>query len=216
MRTENTSLGLDKVYRGEALGLISTIILILSTLALGIVGIGAASADTGVTLTEDVEAALGISFLVVVLFIFAGLILALIGFIKQLKGFKQIGIDNSTFKTAFWFTIFCVVLTFSANIFGEKVPFLATISDDLTSFLDVAVAYYVVKGCIELFKDTPLEKSGRSLMKWVFALGIARVLCNCLSGMKGGMVLIFGALELVITVIFYIFYLNYLSKAKDA
>ena len=213
MRTENTKTGLEKVFRGEALGLVADVILILSTIAVGIVGLGAAAADT---LTETAEASFGIAFLAAGILVIVGMILALVSFFKQLKGLKLVGNDNGTFKTAFWFVIFSLVLTFVANLLGEKLPLFASVAGGFAALVDLGVAYYVVKGCTELFAGTELEKQGKDLIKWLFALGIVRGMCSGMTGMEGGMVLLFGFAEIVLTVIFYIFYLTYLSRAKAA
>lgn len=208
MKYPNAYSGVKKLFTAEILGLIGTIALVIATFA-ALVTVGAVEAE---------EEAVGVASLgVAAVFGLVGGVLAIIAFIIEIVGLNAGGKDEPLFKTALSFAIGGVVVQALASFVSAEI--VQKFANTFVPVAKVMLIYYVIEAIRNLAKNLGnrgmIEKA-KGVITIVYVTFGVQILAEVL-----GQFVVTGkaadVIELVgyaLSIIQFIVYLSYLSKAK--
>ncbi len=212
MKFGNAHQGVKRIFTAEILGLLASICL---TLTLGFVALGVVTVDT-----KSTGAAIA-SFGGMAIFGLGAVVLAIISFIIEIIGVSNASKDEGSFKIALYLIIASIVVTVVSGIFSknETVSGICTVLGDV---IRLAITIMIIEGIRHLaaiLNDSDMENRGTNLFKVIIVIYaliiLARIISLIFSGTGSKVlsgILVFGAG--ILSIIQYILYLIYLSKAR--
>ena len=216
MRFPNAHNGVKKIFTAEILSLIGTVTLIIAAILALATGamVETGTADAAVNATMGMAAGFAIFGLV-------GSILILVAFIMNLVGILSARKDEGLFSTALAFTIIGIAVSVLAGIFSKNELF-GDFAQIITTFAEMMVAYYVVQGIMNLavrLQNTEMYERGNQVRKYLMIAYCVPIIIHFIStilSMNTDSVLAEGLalFASVVTLVVYVIYLGYLSKAK--
>lgn len=201
----NAARGVQKIFNGEIVSLIGAVAGAILAVFTGF--------TLGATLMGNVVLA-GVFGLISIILSIGVAVLSIIAFVLLLTGLKSAGQDNVTFnKAIIWILVDLGATILAALLSSLLPPVLITIINAFNALLDVIVIYFVVTGCVELLPGTEFEAKSRNL---IMMCGIAVLVAALAKFLAGPLGMIASILDLVATVAYYVMYLSFLNKAKNA
>ena len=138
----NAQAGLKKLFSAQILGIIGTILIIIT----GAIGVfTAASMEGGVADETIMPFALGTLFAAI-----PSLIIPIVSLILSLVGLKRASEDNGNFKIAFYASAFALVVSIVSGFFPEFQFRGVNVLDRVASIADIVVFAYVIEGIKEI------------------------------------------------------------------
>lgn len=215
MTFPNAYLGVKKLYIGQILELIAVILMtIAAVLALAtIYAQGEASVD------EIVVGGFAIGTVTAML---PAVILALIGEILTLVGLWQGGKDEPQYlKKAFWVAIIALIVSFAVSAYSSitgatEQSFIMSASSSLYSFFELLIVIFTILGVCELDKKIgrpTLVKRGNRVIIWITVVLALSIIASIASNWFGQAAAVVG---LVLAIIAYFSYLNFLRRSKNS
>ena len=206
MTFPNASSGVKKVFIAEILQLIATLLLLVT----GALGIGAAGAAMGGS--EAGTVGFGIGALVGGL---GSVVILIIAYIMNILGLFQASKDEPTYlRYAFIATIAGLVISLIASFLSSANPDIAGLLNSINGVVTLLIFFFTIIGIGIL-----AQKLGRNdifslgnKVQWIIAIVIViGVILRFVGGTAGG---ILAIASLVMTLVAYIMFLLYLSKAN--
>ena len=214
----NAYHGVKKIFTAELLKLIGGVCLLIAAI-LSALTIGAAADETA--------ASAGVPGAGATIFMIAGCVLPIIGYIMNLVGLHQAGEDEDGFKKAFIVAIFALVIAVIAgilsmyNIAGPVVDNIVTV---IQRICEIIVFVLVVGGVASLAarlgKENMIGNAKMVLTIFIVCWGISILasLVDVIFGINDTTAIITSIASIVVAVfsiIGYIVYLVFLGKAKN-
>jgi len=217
MTFPNAYHGVKKIFTAEILGLIGAVCLILGSL------IGVLAVVSTVAGSEGGAAASGIG---TIIFLAAGAVLPIIGYIMNLVGLNQASKDDSNFRVAFMVAIISLIVlivsaVFSVFNFGNGMA--DNIAKAFSIMANIIVTVYVITGISSLaeqLKKPEMVEMGRKILIFIIVINGIIMVAEILPVFFGINVTvasiegIMGVVSAVCQFIYYIVYLVFLGKAK--
>lgn len=216
MNFPNAHNGVKKIFTAEILSLIGTIALVVAAIlaltAGGMISTGAA--DQAVGETTGIVAGAGLFGLV-------GSILMIVAFILNLVGIVSAKKDEGSFSTALTFVIVGIAASILAGLFTKN-AMISDLTQIITDFAEMMVAYYVVQGIANLavrLNDSAMAERGNKVRTYLMIAYCLPILVNFISMLfsmkeKNIVAEVLGLAALILSLVVYFIYLGYLSKAK--
>ena len=218
MTFSNAYHGVKKVFTAELLKLFGGVCLLIAAV-LGALAVGAAA--------DGAATGAGVSGIGSIVFIAAGFVLPIIGYIMNLVGLHQAGKDEDGFKTAFTISIFALIIAVVAgiltafNVGNGIADNIATIVQRICEiFIFVLVVGGVANLADRLGKTQMIGKASTVLTIFIvcWVINILASLVDVIFGVNDTtttITSIAGIVVAVFSIIGYIVYLVFLGKAKN-
>ena len=236
MKYPNAYSGVKKIFSGEILTIISTVLLIAAAICGVIMAAATLAAETAdADLASSLQSvALGFGIPTLILAV-CGPVLAIIAFILQIVGVSNAKKDEPTFKTALLFILVSIISTAVSsitgtlmnsveNLVGNRVlDILNVFFSNLGKVATILILYYIITGIIALAKNIGNEKvakQGKTIVNLVLVILVLSLIATITASVfpqNGTNAVIAGVLALaalVIDFIAYIIYLVFLGRAK--
>lgn len=218
MTFSNAYHGVKKVFTAELLKLIGGVCLLIASI-LGVLTAGVAA--------DGATVGAGVSGAGTIIFMAAGLVLPIVGYIMNLVGLHQAGKDEDGFRTAFIVSIFALIIAVIAGIFtGFNIA--TGVADNIATVIqricEIIVFVMVVGGVASLAarlgKENMIGNAKTVLTIFIvcWVINILASLVDLIFGVNDTTATITGIASIVVAVfsiIGYVVYLVFLGKAKN-
>ena len=207
---DNSKIGIGKIYKGEILSIIATIIAIFSAAVLLVFS---SAANNGEVKFIDVISTCSL--------IFAGVI-AVIAYVLNFLGIRIASTESEDFRNALYLTIAALIASLLSTLFETRVPGFANILEIAKKTCEMLAAYFVITGCIGIAKklsNAELEQYGQKTLKLYLTVWIISVVLNIFESIFSGKAVFAGIIgigALILTVVSYVVYLRLLKKTIEA
>lgn len=215
MKFPNAAKGLKKIFNAEILYLFSIVFL----------GIGMTIA---LIVSEDesqLSDALGITMLIGLI---AGAVMMAIALILKIVGVIQTAKDERSFKGVIYLTVFGLVITITAAAFFNN-SVLNSISNTVSSVVSIITSVLIIFGICnmanQLGRQDIVQKGGKifRIMIWLAILSIIMRFISIFlpkniddaSNLAKVIVLCLSVMSILLSVVQYVLYISFLSKAKN-
>lgn len=213
MSYPNAHEGVKKIFTGEILGLVGSLVILIGT-ALGVVGLISAAGTDNVA--GAVASGLGIWAVLLI-----GSVVTVVGAIMTLLGLNTASRDQKYFKYAFYAILVYIVLSIVAGSFSANAT-LQSLLTALSNAASLASTLFVIQAVIEIanqFNQVEIANKGRTQMMMILAIQILSIVANVAVSFMGGQTgsVIAGVLAIIAIILCiaqYVLYLMLLSKAK--
>ncbi|MBR5336793.1 MAG: hypothetical protein IK152_02295 [Lachnospiraceae bacterium] len=213
MSYPNASEGVKKIFTGEILGLVGTLVLLIGT-GLGVVGLAS-------TLSQnDAGGAIAAGFGTVAVLLI-GSVVSVVGAIMTLIGLSTASKDQKNFKYAFYAILVYIVLAIVSGSFSAN-PTLQSLLTAFANAANLASTIFVIQAIIEIatqFNQVEVAIKGRAQMLMILVIQILAILANVAVSFMGGQTgsIVAGVIAIVailLSIAQYVLYLLLLTKAK--
>ena len=220
MTFPNAYHGVKKIFVAEILSVIASACSLFAAISGLITLIAAASSTAG----PDAAVAAGAGTAV---FLIASTVLFIISYIMELVGLHQAGKDENNFMTAFWITIFALIMAVVTGVINAINSGNGIADDITTAFQDVVkilVFVLVIQGVsvlAEKLNNSDLQVLGTRIMYIVvvmYGISLLAKLVPAFFGISDATTTIGNVLDLVaavLSIVSIIVYIVYLGKAKN-
>ena len=218
MTFSNAYHGVKKIFTAELLKLIGGVCLLIAAI-LSVLTAGAAANGAAV--------GAGVSGAGTIIFMAAGFVLPIVGYIMNLVGLHQAGKDEDGFGTAFIVSIFALIIAVIAGIFtGFNLfsPIADNIATVIQRICEIVVFVLVVGGVASLAarlgKENMIGNANAVLTIYIvcWVIAILASLVDVIFGINATTATITSIASIVVAVfliIGYIVYLVFLGEAKN-
>ncbi len=215
MQYPNAYKGIGKILTAEMLDLIIALLMIIT----GIVGAAGAAKIKDPSTITDAEAA-GLAGAGILLLISG--IVAIVSFVLYLIVLNAARKDEQCFNVAFYASLAGIVISILSSAFESN----KTVADLFTTLGDIAalcVTIYVIQGIITLAKklgNTEMANKGNRLFKIIIAVQLISLVLTLLKGFlsKNATTNMIGSILAIVagvlSIVYIVVYLKYLSAAK--
>jgi hypothetical protein len=215
MKYENARRGLGKVFAGEIVSIIATIIGIIAAVIMSVRGT-ALQTDGALINTSDIVSLLSA---------IGALGLTAIAFILNLVGVIGASKDDEGFKNALILLIIGIIASIVSTVLATKHPNISGYLSSLSDICQLFVLYYVVCGCLniaEAKRNTGLAASCKRARIIILIIWVISLVLNFFNnsskakeGTIGTVTLILAIAGGVATILSYIIYLSVLRRTID-
>lgn len=214
MKFSNAAKGVSKIFTAEILGLISFIILGISSVV--ILGAAAGNSEKVVSDTAAGGAVVGGGIFAVI-----GAIIMIVGAIINIVGLVQAGKDEKFFKYALYamiiFFIFSLIVNIALSASGYK-----EYASNGGTLINLIVNVLVIQGIINLAnakQDAKVASKGLLIFKLIICVTILEIIASIIATatqntVAAVIVLVLAIVALVLGIVRYFMYLSMLSNAK--
>ena len=201
----NAYNGVKKIYHAEVLTIVAAFFMIIAAI-LGLVQ----PTDTILTITGAVTIVSAIAFV--------------IAFFIQMSGLNQAGKDHQAFKTAFWIVIIAIVLGIAGGVLeslkNNTLKLAGELISTFTSLSSIFVIVFTISGISALSPDKEFAAKGNKI-SWailiLYAVSfIISVVVAIFTDVSDTVVIVFGVLALIASLIDFIIYINIFFYYKKA
>jgi len=227
MQFPNAARGVKKLFTAEILGLVSTVILVLSTATLLVFSLIQAFLTMRGEAT-DLSTLLTVSAIVTGVISIAAFVVMLVSAILSIIGMAQAGKDEPAFRTALIFTIIGLVASVVMNVLLIAMPAWRTALQQLNGLFDnvinILVVVFVVQGVSSLAEeigDETLERRGELIRKLIVIMLTLSIFANLIGtsfffigGVMASFAGILGLIAEILSIVYYVIYLIFLGRAS--
>ncbi len=210
MRFPNAAKGINRIYTAEILSLLCGVGTAIISVVVGNKAMDALSDSTaaGVAIATGVIA-----------------VVAVVAGIMTLLGLRDASRDNESFKTAYTIALISLIVSIAAGLlqsFKADSKMLNDLAETLANVAETAVAFFVIKGIIDLSgklgRNDMVENGNKVFTIYAIALIGGSLISLCLSLFAGKemtvITAVVGLIVGVLAIVGYFAYLRYLGRAK--
>lgn len=205
----NAKQGLNKIFLAMILSLCN---ILVAGIGGGLLGAGAVSAVFG---GGGALIAVGIVFTV------AAVVISIICLVFQLMGLNMASQDNKTYVSAITWVIVSIAGSVAGSLLG-LIPVVGWLFSMLGSIAAALGSYfsvkYILQATIELLKSPEFDAKAKTVNALLVTTMILSIVSAVLSPIP--VIKFLGGLaslgNLVVSIIYYVLYMSFIAKAKDA
>ena len=205
MEFENAKIGLRKVYNAQILSIIASIIGIVGTVVMTVLGKAIQSGAENYNSSDIIS----LIFLIV-----AGII-GIIAFILNFVGIGRTSKDDESFKNALIMLVIAIAASVIGSAIQNKFPGTAKYLDYLHDLATLFVSYYVIGGCMSIAEkknDVNLAATCKTARTFIIVAWVITIVLEFLSGAVNGFVTVIAIVGALCEIVAYFIYLVILSK----
>lgn len=214
MNFPNAAKGVKKIFTAEILGLISFIILGISSVV--IIGAAGSADQKAISNSAASGAVLGGG-----VFATIGAIIAIVGAIINIVGLVQAGKDEKFFKYALYAMIIFFIVSLIVNMALSTSGYKDYVSSG-SKIINLVVNVLVIQGVINLAnakQDEKVASKGLLVFKLIIVVTVLEIIASIIAAatqntVAAAIVLVIAIVALILGIVRYFIYLSMLSNAK--
>ena len=205
MEFENAKIGLRKVYNAQILSIIASIIGIVGTVVMTVLGKAIQSGAENYNSSDIIS----------VIFLIVAGIIGIIAFILNFVGISRTSKDDESFKNALIMLVIAIAASVIGSAIQNRFPGTAKYLDYLHDLATLFVTYYVIGGCMSIAEkknDVNLAATCKTARTFIIVAWVVTIVLEFLSGAVNGFVTAIAIVGGLCEIVAYIIYLVILSK----
>ena len=205
MEFENAKIGLRKVYNAQILSIIASIIGIVGTVVMTVLGKAIQSGAENYNSSDIIS----------VIFLIVAGIIGIIAFILNFVGIGRTSKDDESFKNALIMLVIAIAASVIGSAIQNRFPGTAKYLDYLHDLATLFVSYYVIGGCMSIAEkknDVNLAATCKTARTFIIVAWVITIVLEFLSGAVNGFVTAIAIVGGLCEIVAYIIYLVILSK----
>ena len=205
MEFENAKIGLRKVYNAQILSIIASIIGIVGTVVMTVLGKAIQSGAENYNSSDIIS----------VIFLIVAGIIGIIAFILNFVGISRTSKDDESFKNALIMLVIAIAASVIGSAIQNRFPGTAKYLDYLHDLATLFVSYYVIGGCMSIAEkknDVNLAATCKTARTFIIVAWVITIVLEFLSGAVNGFVTVIAIVGALCEIVAYIIYLVILSK----
>ena len=205
MEFENAKIGLRKVYNAQILSIIASIIGIVGTVVMTVLGKAIQSGAENYNSSDIIS----------VIFLIVAGIIGIIAFILNFVGIGRTSKDDESFKNALIMLVIAIAASVIGSAIQNKFPGTAKYLDYLHDLATLFVSYYVIGGCMSIAEkknDVNLAATCKTARTFIIVAWVITIVLEFLSGAVNGFVTVIAIVGALCEIVAYFIYLVILSK----
>lgn len=214
MKFENARKGLGKIFAGEVVSIIATVITVAAAVLIAYSG----------TLLKAEGKSINTTDIISLISMIVALVLTVVAFLLNLIGIIAASKDDEGFKNALAVLVLGLVATIVSSILLKSHPNIAGYLSSLHDICQLFVLYYVVSGCVSIassMKKDNLVSSGNRAKVIIIIVWVISLVLNFLNKNNaknetvGTIALILTIAGGVASIVSYIIYLSVIRRTID-